>query len=321
MDISYLLFLQNIREALGSGVEMFMGIISAVAVHHAIIFIPAIMYWCFNKKNGQFVFFTFGFAQFLNGILKLSVCCYRPWIREPRIIPSQYAIAQATGYSFPSGHATVAGGLFVSSGWVGRSKFRRIPTIILFVFAALVMFSRNYLGVHTPQDVIVGMATGIFAIWIVTIFFNWIDKNERMDAPTLIVAVAAIFLSLLYFKFKSYPIDYVNGEILVDPQKMMLDSFADAGRALGIIVGWFIERRFVKFTTDCSWGEKAARLAIGIALILLMSKAVTPAITAAMPGHIGRFIKGFVELLTPVMIAPVLFIPVSRFFAKRNEVK
>ncbi|MBQ9599091.1 MAG: hypothetical protein IJR33_04675, partial [Clostridia bacterium] len=62
MDISYLLLLQGIRETLGPAVEVFMGIISAIDVHAMVILIPAILYWCLSKKDGQFVFFTFGFG-------------------------------------------------------------------------------------------------------------------------------------------------------------------------------------------------------------------------------------------------------------------
>ena len=59
MDISYLLFLQNIRDALGQGVEAFMGAISTIGVHYLVILVPAILYWCINKKDGLFVFFTY----------------------------------------------------------------------------------------------------------------------------------------------------------------------------------------------------------------------------------------------------------------------
>lgn len=112
MNIAYLLFLQDLRNKLTPEIEIFMGMISTIDVHFTVIFIPALLYWCFNKKNGEFVFFTYCLGDFINGFLKLSVCCYRPWVRDSRIIPSQYAISHATGYSFPSGHSVNAGTIF-----------------------------------------------------------------------------------------------------------------------------------------------------------------------------------------------------------------
>ena len=316
MDINYLLFLQNMRETLGSGIEIFMGTISAIDVHALIILIPGVLYWCLNKRDGQFVFFTFGLGEFLNGILKLSVCCYRPWIRDPRVIPSQYAIAGATGYSFPSGHSMIAGSVYVSAGWRVRDRYKRIVTAVFFVFAALVLFSRNYLGVHTPQDVIMGMALGIFTIWISTLFMNWIDKNEDKDIVSVAVVLAAVVLALLYFKFKGYPLDYVDGKLLVDPQVMMIDSFVGAGRITGVVLAWLLERRLIRFSTDCSAAEKAVRLIIGIAAVVLVNYLITPAVVSVMAAHFGKFIKGFLPFFTAVFIVPCLFIPVSKLFNK-----
>ena len=55
-----------------------------------------------------------GLQEFRNGALKVTVCAYRPWIRDARILPYGDSINTATGYSFPSGHtmnaATVFGG-------------------------------------------------------------------------------------------------------------------------------------------------------------------------------------------------------------------
>ena len=142
MDINYLLFLQELREKLSPAVEIFMGIISAIDVHFMVILIPALFYWCLNKKNGEFIFFTYCFGDFLNGVLKLSVCCYRPWIRDPRIIPSKYAIAHATGYSFPSGHSVNAGTIFVST--VNVSPILFVP-LMLALPVILAGFTSTYM--------------------------------------------------------------------------------------------------------------------------------------------------------------------------------
>lgn len=64
-------------------------------------------------------------------------------------------------YSFPSGHACAS---FAAAAVYYRMAPKRwgIPAVIL---AALISFSRLYVGVHYPTDVLAGVVIGIFAAW------------------------------------------------------------------------------------------------------------------------------------------------------------
>lgn len=312
MDITYLLFLQELREKLYPTVEIFMGIVSAIDVHFMVILIPALFYWCLNKKNGEFIFFTYCFGDFLNGVLKLSVCCYRPWIRDPRIVPSKYAVAHATGYSFPSGHSVNAGTIFVSTGWKLKNQYNRVITVIFFIFAGLVMFSRNYLGVHTPQDVIAGMLLGIFTIWFTKKFFVWVKDNQKNNMISVIIILSVILFSIIYFKYKPYPMDYVGGKLLVDPKKMMNDAFVGAGRLAGLIIGWILEKKFINFTNKCSKLEKIIRFTIGLTIIVAINCWLIPLILNVFIDGSGKFLKGFIQIFVAVFAVPCLFMPISK---------
>ena len=58
-------------------------------------------------------------------------------------------------YSFPSGHSNAA--FAVAVAIFSRSKRLGIPVLIL---ASLIAFSRMYLFVHWPTDIIGGIVTG-----------------------------------------------------------------------------------------------------------------------------------------------------------------
>ncbi len=94
----------------------------------------------------------------VNGPIKLLV-------RRPR--PSgrlRGRLRMPRSYSFPSGHATSA---FAFATAVSREA----PTLgpFLIPLASLVAFSRVYLGVHYPSDVVFGAAVGVASGLAVTL--------------------------------------------------------------------------------------------------------------------------------------------------------
>ena len=106
MDINYLLFLQNIRNNLGGILNNFFAFVTTISVDYYIIMIPLIIYWAVDKKKGLFIYISHGLGCILNAITKSTFCVYRPWIKDPRVMPLESVKSGASGYSFPSGHAT-----------------------------------------------------------------------------------------------------------------------------------------------------------------------------------------------------------------------
>lgn len=50
----------------------------------------------------------------------------------------------------------------IYGGGAIRKEFNRLLRTAFFIMVVLIAFSRNYLGVHTPQDVIVGVLDGSY---------------------------------------------------------------------------------------------------------------------------------------------------------------
>ena len=96
-----------------------------------------------------------------NGVLKNLVKEARPFVTYPEIIPLVTHVS-ASSYAFPSGHASASFAAAPLFFHYLPKKFG-IPALIL---AFLVSFSRLYLGVHYPLDVLAGLIIGLVCAWL-----------------------------------------------------------------------------------------------------------------------------------------------------------
>ena len=91
--------------------------------------------------------------SFVNTLLKYAVQRDRP----PTIILDPEPLMEVpTTSSFPSGHTSTS---FACAYVISRLAPRL--TVFVFVLAALIGFSRIYVGVHYPLDVLAGAVLGI----------------------------------------------------------------------------------------------------------------------------------------------------------------
>ena len=244
-DIRYLLFLQDFRNSIDNALTPFMEEVSLFAVTY-LIMIPVLFYWMLNKRNGLYTLASFYLACGVNAIVKLTVCAYRPWIRDPRVLPAGDAITTATGYSFPSGHTVTAtpiyGGLAVIT-WK-RAKWFSVLCVLMILITG---FSRNYLGVHTPQDVFVAICESVLALVLLSRLFPYLEKHPEKEDLLLLLCFVFGWLAIVYITFKPYPMDYVDGKLLVDPQRMMVDGYGDIALLIAFPAARCMEKRWIRF--------------------------------------------------------------------------
>lgn len=305
MDIQYLLLLQHLREATGGIFDEFFNALSKFAVD-IMPFLPYIIFWCADKKWGYRFLATTWLGEIVNGIIKLTVCAYRPWIRSSEIEPAGDSKVAATGYSFPSGHSVVASVQYGSTA-VWQWNRRRWISVVCCILIVLTGFSRNFLGVHTPQDVIVGITEGAVLILIVGIVQKSLEGKEKVKDILTVVGIVAAAGVLIYIMFKPYPMDYVDGELLVDPQKMMNDSFKACGGFLGFLIGSFIERHYINFEIP----EHSSKLPIlactGFALMFAWKELFAPATIVPLLGsHWGNLIARWLMVMFALTVWPIV---------------
>jgi membrane-associated phospholipid phosphatase len=311
LDIQYLLLLQELRLATGGVFDEFFNALSKLAVD-IMPFLPFVVFWCADKKWGYRYITTWGLGEMINGIIKLTVCAYRPWIRSDLIEPAGDSKVAATGYSFPSGHTMVATVTYGTTIAWQKDK-RRWLAVLCGVLILLTGFSRNFLGVHTPQDVIVGFCESVIIILIVGFVSKKIEGNEKTVDMLTMAGVIAVVLTIVYIMVKPYPMDYVDGELLVDPQKMMNDTFKACGSFLGFLIGSYIDRHYLKYEIPVGAAELPMLTCIGAAIMFSWKEWFAPAtIVAALGGHWGNMTARGLMVFFAITIWPMVIIKICR---------
>lgn len=313
MDLEYLIFLQGIREDLGG--EGFFTLVSSLPKSALTAMIPAVLFWCINKYAGIFILFNAECGRVINELLKGTFCVYRPWFKDAELIPSADAMEKASSFSFPSGHTQ-----FTTAVYGGFAFFYRkiLPLAIIpcGLIVLMVAFSRNFLGVHTPQDVLVAILYSIGLFFATERLFKWMGKDEDRRLKFFIGGLITCTVVFLYLYFKPYPEDILNGKVIVDPLTARVDAFDALGFGLAFFLGWFLEQKFINFKTKVSNKDKLWRIIIGFAVLGVIAVVVYPLLKFFLSVEAYKFFKAFLPFFSILFIIPMIFTQVEKRFKR-----
>lgn len=106
------------------------------------------------------------------GILKQLVERPRPYVDFPDIQP---LIEKLASYSFPSGHTASS---FAASMVLGR--YLKKYAAVFWSLAVIMGFSRLYLFVHYPSDIVAGALLGVACAAVIITVYEKIFKREQI---------------------------------------------------------------------------------------------------------------------------------------------
>lgn len=275
----------------------------------ALFIIVAFVFWCVNKKWGYRLMTVCFAALTATSLLKGIFAIPRPWVRDPELTPVGGAKGTAEDYSFPSGHTTTGAAAY---GAIASDRTRRWLRVLCVALMLIVGFTRMYLGVHTPQDVAVGLVIGLAS----SLGLGMVLRRREDDASFMhkvdgVLCIAAVVL-VAYVSLR--PSDAASESYRVS---LLGESCSLLGAAFGILFGRMIEQRYVKFETKASIPAQVLKLTLGLAAVMVLRLVLKKLNAILMPGFIyEKALRYFALLLFVTSVWPLTFRSLNRFAAK-----
>ena len=269
------------------------------------------VFWCIDKKSGYFLLYVSFFGNLINSFLKMIFIVPRPWVLDSKFTIVESARAEATGYSFPSGHTQSAAGLFL-----GIARFRRETwlRIICVALTLLVGFSRMYLGVHTPADVITSLGVALLIVMLAYPLFYRAWSNGKWFIPLIATLLAVGIALILYIELVPLPAN----AILQFSEDCAESSYKMFGGAIGFLFVLWLEPKHIRFSEKAVWWAQIIKVALGLGLIIAVQSLTKAPLLALFGGHnAGNAVRYCLMVVVGGALWPLSF----RLFGKLGQKK
>ncbi|MBC7240943.1 MAG: phosphatase PAP2 family protein [Anaerolineae bacterium] len=271
--------------------------LSGLGTTYAYLALLPLVYWCFDRLAGIGLAYVVLLSGWLNAGLKALFAIPRP--SDPRIM----RLEEIGDPSFPSGHAQNA--MAVWGYLAGRA--RRAGFWVLAVLLILgIGFSRLYLGVHYPQDVLAGYLVGALFLLAFALAEKYLT---RLVGPLTVGAQVVLALAVpALLWLGSWALGMPEGQGDVSPAVV-------AGALFGLNLGIVLEGRLVRFSPAGPALQRAGRFLLGLVLVFAfylgprwLAQQILPTAYESAPVRLARY---FLVALVVSWIGPWLFVKVG----------
>lgn len=269
----------------------------------AFLAIALIVFWCVDKYEGYYLLGVGLFGNMANQFLKITCRIPRPWVRDPNFHALEAAIPEAGGYSFPSGHSQTAVGTF---GGIAVSQKNRLFRVLCVAAMILVPFSRMYVGVHTPADVLVGSVMALVMVLAFRPLMLRGNKN-RIQATFTVLLFLSMF-NLLYLQLYPFPadIDVHNYESAVK------NAYTFIGCFIGVLIVFMVDEDKLHFDTKAIWWAQILKTIGGLIVVLAVKEGLRPVLEVLLPVMPARAVRYCIIVVVAGIVWPLTF----RWFGK-----
>ena len=296
-----------------------MKIFTDASTYGFVVFIIGLYLWCIDYKKGLHLAYAAAFTSGLNGGIKRILKIPRPFTHAPEIM-----LKSIGGFSTPSGHSSISA--FIYPAVLFYKPFRenlskdaqsakpqkngtasgKIKIAAAIILPLLVGFSRVYLGVHYPTDVLLGWGLGAFIFLSMMFFLPAIEAklstlNRTEEDPQNIKFKKTASIRFTLAAFFSFILIFISRE-----------KVTEAGAILGLAFGNIRIFENSKYSFDASKGsflQKFLRFIIGSALscIPILIFYLLKIDSSYAQYRLYRFLEFFAVGLIASGLAPIIF--------------
>ncbi|UCD98338.1 MAG: phosphatase PAP2 family protein [Chloroflexota bacterium] len=260
-------FIQTLQ-TLSPSLDSLMEIISFLGtIQFYLILIPFI-YWVIDARLGFRVLLVLIGTDFLGVAFKQLLHQPRPyWIGDVQVL------AEETSYGIPSTHASDS---FAVWGYLAYRVNKTWLWVVTLLVVLLVGFSRMYLGVHFPTDVLGGWLLGLLGIFLVAKGEGWLSPKLKKQSVGALIGIG--FFASMLMLLAGWLIGLLIASSL-DPAEWaqyatqargISHYFTLAGATFGMASGYSLMRKFAPFQTKGSWAKRIGRYLLGIVGVLVI---------------------------------------------------
>ncbi len=296
--MGFLKLLEGLRTP---ALDTFFGTITYVGDETVFMALAIIVFWCVSKRQGYYLFAVGFFGTVCNQFLKITCRIPRPWVLDPDFTIVESAREAASGYSFPSGHTqNVVGTL----GVIAVSNRQTWVRALCGVFLVLVPFSRMYLGVHTPKDVLVSIL--IAAVLVAALYSCFrTEPDFRKTTPIILLVLAAAIAGYsVYVLLYPFPAD-------IDPHNLASatkNAYTMMGVVVGLLVSYYVDKNVLLFEEQAPLLGQIGKLVIGFALLVGIRAGLKAPLLTLFHGHqAATAVRYFLMVIFAGVIWPITF--------------
>lgn len=237
------------------------------------------LYWCVDARLGARVGLILTVSSNINDFFKLAFHAPRPYWVSTQV----KAMSSETSYGLPSGHAQRTLSVWGLIGAAGRSWLRWAIAVLIFFIG----FSRIFLAVHFPTDVLLGWMIGGAVLWAflrwearVLAWFNRYTLVQKIGLAFVVsLLLIAIPLAGLAFAPPADPPSWATMAAQAFPPKAGEPAIAPrdisgpigvAGVFFGLATGLALLFSQTDFDTRRVWWKLALRFALGLVGVLAL---------------------------------------------------
>jgi len=265
-------------QSIGQWQLLFMRFFSFLGSEEFFLLVAPVVLWCFDMVLGLRLGLLLNISAAINAMVKLLFHMPRPFWYSSKIIP----LAEETSFGLPSGHAQNSIVVWGTLAFYIKKTWAWIVAILI-VF--LISYSRIYLGVHFPTDVLAGWIIGIILLvlwfWLEKPFLVWFNKFNG-GIQVLIAFTGALLIILLGWIVQAsigdwnLPASWIENSHIAFPKSETINPYklsgiiSNAGAFFGLAVGGIWVFANGGFNAKGVWWKRILRFLLGVSVTLIL---------------------------------------------------